>query len=125
MRRQIFVFGSNKAGRHGKGAAKFALENHGAIYGLGWAMQGDCYAIPTKDAHLKTLPLWEIERYVQGFLRYAKSREGLKLDYNVTPIGCGLAGYKYEDIAPFFADRTANVNLPEEFKIVLDKQAKT
>lgn len=119
LRRQIFVFGSNKAGRHGKGAAKYAVENYGAIYGLGFAMQGDCYAIPTKGYKLEVLPLWEIERYVDGFLRFAKSQPDL--DFNVTAIGCGLAGYSPEEIAPFFKGKTPNVFLPEEFKKVLDK----
>ena len=121
LKRQIFVFGSNKAGRHGKGAAKYALENHGAIYGLGWAMQGDCYAIPTKGYKLEVLPLYEIERYVEGFLRFANSPHGKELEFNVTPIGCGLAGYSPEDIAPFFKGAPSHVKLPEEFKIALDK----
>lgn len=118
MRRQIFVFGSNKAGRHGKGAALYARENYGAIYGLGYAMQGDSYAIPTKGYKMEVLSLNEIARYVRGFLSYARSQPDL--DFNVTAIGCGLAGYKPEQIAPFFEDRTENVKLPEEFKIVLD-----
>lgn len=121
LRRRIFVFGSNKAGRHGKGAAKYALENHGAIYGLGFAMQGDSYAIPTKGWNLEVLPLWEIERYVQGFLRFATSPHGRELDFDVTAIGCGLAGYHPQDIAPFFLHSPPNVFLPEEFKKVLDK----
>jgi len=60
------VFGSNKAGRHGKGAALHAVKHHGAIRGLGWAMQGDCYAIPTKGYNMEVLSLPEIERYVDG-----------------------------------------------------------
>lgn len=119
MRRRIFVFGSNKAGRHGKGAAKFALEHHGAIYGLGWAMQGNSYAIPTKDYDLTVLSLKEIERYVKGFLRFAESHHGQELDFDVTAIGCGLAGYSPEQIAPMFEGAPKNVFLPDEFREVL------
>jgi hypothetical protein len=123
MRRQIFVFGSNKAGRHGRGAAKYALDYHGAIYGLGYAMQGNSYAIPTKDEKLRTLPLAKIYKYVLGFLRFARSPHGKDLDFNVTAIGCGLAGYKPEDIAPMFNGAPNNVYLPEEFKQVLAGKA--
>lgn len=118
-KRKIFVFGSNKAGRHGKGVAKFALENHGAIYGLGWAMQGNSYAIPTKDEKLRTLPLDEIERYVRGFIRFVESPHGKTLEFNVTAIGCGLAGYSPRDIAPMFEGAPMNVILPDEFIYVL------
>lgn len=118
-RRRIFVFGSNKAGRHGNGAAKFALENHGAIYGLGFAMQGDSYAIPTKGYDLEILSLPEIAKYVAGFLRFAESRHGRELVFDVTAIGCGLAGYSPEAIAPMFADAPDNVILPKEFKEAL------
>lgn len=119
-RRQIFVFGSNKAGRHGKGSAKHALDNHGAIYGLGWAMQGDSYAIPTKGYNLEVLPLKDIKRYVEGFLRFASSQHGKDLDFNVVAIGCGLAGYSPEDIAPLFKGHPDNVYLPDEFERVLN-----
>lgn len=109
----IFVFGSNLAGRHGAGAAKWARQHRGAIYGQGEGLQGQSYAIPTKDANLRTLPLTEIEKYVNVFLKFAK--EHMELNFQVTPIGCGLAGYKYDQIAPFFANHTENVKLPSEF----------
>lgn len=114
MSKEIFVFGSNLAGRHGAGAAKYAFEHHGAKYGRGVGLQGNSYAIPTKDAQLRTLPLSTIQGYVDQFLNFARLRS--ELIFNVTPIGCGLAGYKYEDIAPFFTEAPENVRLPEEFK---------
>jgi hypothetical protein len=113
----VFVFGSNLAGRHGKGAALFALKNHGAIYGQGIGFQGRSYAIPTKDADLRTLPLDTIASFVKHFLAYADAYP--ELTFNVTPIGCGLAGYKPTDIAPMFRDVPHNVILPKEFKDVL------
>ncbi len=49
----IFVFGSNPEGRHGAGAAKTAREKFGAIYGQGEGLQGNAYALPTKDLRVK------------------------------------------------------------------------
>jgi hypothetical protein len=105
----IFVFGSNLAGRHGKGSALEALQKHGAVYGHGEGRQGDSYGIPTKDRQLKTLPLAEIQVYVDRFLTYA--REHPELTFDVCAIGCGLAGYAPKDIAPMFAYAPANCNL--------------
>jgi len=109
----IFVFGSNLAGRHGKGAALYARKHHGAIYGQGEGLQGSSYAIPTKDENLNTLPSEVIRRQVARFLAFAHTHP--HLTFEVTPIGCGLAGYKPEQIAPFFANRPHNVSLPPEF----------
>lgn len=114
---EIFVFGSNLAGRHGAGAAKFALENHGAIYGQGIGLQGQSYGIPTKDENIRTLPLDSIQSYVTEFLEFATSRQDLI--FNVTAVGCGLAGYTPEQIAPFFQRCPTNVRLPSEFLVVI------
>lgn len=114
---EIFVFGSNLAGRHGKGAALFAKKNHGAILGQGRGLQGNSYAIPTKDHNLNTLPLNEISFFVKTFLLFAE--ENTDMIFNVTPIGCGLAGYRYSDIAPLFRDCPENVRLPKEFQEVI------
>lgn len=110
----IFVFGSNLAGRHGAGAAKFAVQHHGAIYGQGWGLQGNSFAIPTKDANIKTLPLLYIRYYVEMFKMFAE--EHPELQFQLTPIGCGLAGYTYEDIGPMFKNRPSNVVIPKEFE---------
>jgi hypothetical protein len=106
----IFVFGSNLAGRHGKGAALFARQNHGAQYGVGVGRTGNSYAIPTKNTSIQTLPLGEIERYVKDFLNYA--RQHPELEFQVTAIGTGLAGYSHSNIAPMFKDAPANCSLP-------------
>jgi hypothetical protein len=113
----IFVFGSNMAGRHGKGAALWAKRIHGAIYGQGEGRQGASYAIPTKDEKLRVLPLPIIEAKVLRFLAYAAEHQ--ELTFAVTPIGCGLAGYVPEQIAPMFAGGGPNVQLPPEFLTVL------
>lgn len=109
----IFVFGSNLAGRHGKGAALYAKQYHGAVYGVGVGRTGNAYAIPTKDANIKTLPLEAIRPHVAEFLKYA--RDNPKLTFQVTAIGCGLAGYKPNQIASMFIGAPANCQLPPEF----------
>jgi len=113
----VFVFGSNLAGRHGKGAALWARQHRGAIYGQGVGRQGNAYAIPTKDHQLRVLPLQVIRAYVGGFLNYARQRPNIS--FELTPIGCGLAGYRPEQIAPMFSDAPPNVILPEAFQAVL------
>lgn len=116
--KQIFVFGSNEAGVHGSGAAAAALK-FGATLGVGWGKQGKTFAIPTKDWMIKTLELDVIEFYVQRFIAFTEYYQ--MYDYLVTPIGCGLAGYRAEDIAPLF-DKVYqnpatydNIHLPKSF----------
>lgn len=116
----IFVFGSNLSGRHGKGAALFAIKNHGAKYGQGEGRQGNSYAIPTKDENLKTLDLQVIETFIKRFISYA--RENTNETFQVTAIGCGLAGYVYNQIAPMFKDVSSNCILCDEFKSVLKEK---
>ncbi len=110
----IFVFGSNLAGRHGAGAALFALRHRGAIRGHGVGMQGDSYAIPTKDSKLATLPLHEIAPYVEEFIEYAATHPALA--FEVTRVGCGLAGYTDENIAPLFKGAPDNCSLPSGWR---------
>ena len=113
----VFVFGSNLAGRHGKGAALWARQHRGAIYGQGVGPQGNAYAIPTKDRQLRVLPLDVIRSHVREFLDYAHRQPDLR--FELTPIGCGLAGYRPDQIAPMFANAPANVILPDAFRAVL------
>jgi len=96
----IFVFGSNLAGVHGAGAAKYAMNVMGAQYGVGVGRTGNCYALPTKDMRIRTLPLSVISIHVRDFLQYAE--EHPDLTFKVTRLGCGLAGYYDSDIAPMF-----------------------
>jgi hypothetical protein len=112
--KEIFVFGSNLAGRHGAGAALFALKNHGAMYHCGQGIQGNSYGIPTKDLYIRTLPLDTIQLYVDEFIQFVN--EHPELTFNVTKIGCGLAGYKEEQIAPMFKGAPINCNLPEGWR---------
>jgi hypothetical protein len=87
---QVFVFGSNEAGIHGAGAAKFAYQKRGARWGFSYGHMGNSWAIPTKDQFIQTLSTERIEAYVKGFLAYAEGHP--ELTFQVTRIGCGLAG---------------------------------
>lgn len=111
---EVFVFGSNLAGRHGAGAAFFARKNHGAIYGQGIGLQGNSYGIPTKDHRIHTLPLVQIQPYVAQFIEFAKAYP--EITFNVTRVGCGLAGYRDSDIAPMFKVAPSNCVLPYEWE---------
>lgn len=111
---EIFVFGSNLAGRHGKGAALTARQDYAAVYGCGSGPTGYAYAIPTKDGRLRTLSLPVIQSLVRGFLAYAKANP--ELTFKVTRVGCGLAGYKNEQIAPMFRGAPTNCKFDPEWE---------
>ena len=102
----VFVFGSNLAGRHGAGAAKYARMVHGAEYGVGFGATGNSFAIPTKDIHLEVLSLEEVAWFVSQFIAHAEINRDT--EFQVTQIGCGLAGFKPEQIAPLFVDAPSN-----------------
>lgn len=116
QRNEIFVFGSNLKGVHGAGAAKKAYQSFGAIWGRPSGIQGKSYAIPTKDQHLKPLPLGIITKFIKDFIVFAQNNP--KFTFFVTKIGCGLAGYCTADIATIFnniPNIPSNVVLPIEF----------
>jgi len=107
---EIFVFGSNLAGAHGGGAALLAYRKFGAIWGQGVGLQGQSYGIPTMQGGVET-----IKPYVDEFIQFAKQHPEYK--FLVTKIGCGIAGFTEEEIAPMFyqAIDCKNVLLPKEF----------
>tara|TARA_B100000929_G_C15504013_1_gene418299 strand:- start:269 stop:787 length:519 start_codon:yes stop_codon:yes gene_type:complete len=110
---QIFVFGSNLAGIHGLGSAREAVLHHGAEYiknvtarfGVigknGFGLQGNSFAIPTKDQFIRTMPLFRIKPYVKRFIMFAEAHP--EMQFNVVNIGCRNAGYTPKQIAPMFA----------------------
>ena len=102
----IFVFGSNEAGHHGAGAARTAVTLHRAQMGKGVGRQGSSYAIPTKDKNIFALPLEKIQLYVQEFIAYATKNPNV--NFQVTQIGCGLAGFTADQIAPMFSAAPKN-----------------
>ena len=107
---EVFVFGSNLEGMHGGGAALTAYKKFGAVWGQGVGLQGQSYAIPTMQGGVET-----IKPYVDEFIQFAKEHPDLR--FLVTPIGCGIAGFKPSQIAPLFkeAKNIFNIYLPKEF----------
>ena len=122
MSRAIFVFGSNLAGKHYGGSASFAVDRHGAIIGQGVGIQGDSYAIPTLDEKFEPLSVADISRHVANFLAFATRHPNFTFD--VVAIGCGIAGFKPEQIAPLFAEAPDNVRLPMQFENFLRGERK-
>ena len=102
--KDIFVFGSNEEGRHYAGAAKFAQDNCGAEAGVGIGPTGRSYAIPTMNGFPK------LREEVKCFIEYASERPNQS--FFVTRVGCGLAGYQDNAIAPLFIDAPTNCLLP-------------
>ena len=133
--KMIFVFGSNEGGIHGGGAARFAYKERGARWGLSYGHFGQSFAIPTKGfkriLHTTprvetvtcvgdTLPLTQINDYVRGFIAYARGHP--ELDFQVTCIGCGLAGLRHQDIAPMFMHAGPNCHFDEKWRPFLGEQ---
>lgn len=116
-RREIFVFGSNLAGHHAGGAARVALNRFGAVWGQGEGLQGNSYAIPTMQGGIES-----ITPYVERFIEFAEYEKALT--FYVTKIGCGIAGFKIDDIAPLFrnAYNLPNVILPIEFVDYIEQE---
>ena len=113
---EVFVFGSNLAGFHGGGAAHIAHAKFGAIWGQGVGMQGQSYAIPTMQGGVET-----IQPYVDQFIDYARQHPEDR--FLVTRIGCGIAGFTDEEIAPLFHEAVdvENIRLPIEWWRLLEK----
>ena len=107
---EIFVFGSNLAGMHGGGAARIAYERFGAEWGNSVGPQGQCYAIPTMQGPVET-----IKPYADEFIAYAKAHP--KKQFLLTRVGCGIASFTDEEIAPLFAEVMTidNISIPAEW----------
>lgn len=114
---EVFVFGSNLQGLHAGGAARVAYQKFGAVIGQGVGMQGQSYAIPTMHGGIR-----DIKPYVDDFIELA--REWDQTTFYVTRIGCGIAGFKDEDIAPLFDEAydLYNVRLPESFARIIERR---
>lgn len=102
----IFVFGSNLAGIHGAGAAYFARTNKGAILGKGSGLMRDSYAIPTKGHNMEVLPKTAIATEVIKFNMFTWRNPDM--EFQVTRVGCGLAGYRDDEIAFLFTGANHN-----------------
>lgn len=113
---EIFVFGSNRDGMHGAGAAATASRYFGAIWGKGEGIQGRSYAIPTIPDDLRA-----IKKSVDTFVAYAKAQQDKV--FLVTRIGCGIAGHSDEEIGPMFAEaiNVRNIILPKQFVDAIER----
>jgi hypothetical protein len=115
---EVFVFGSNLAGRHGAGAAKFARDYLSAKSGVGKGFTGRCFALPTKGFKLEVLVLDVIERNIR-FLK-ACAESNWNYQFYITKVGCGLAGYKDHEIAPLFKGSPDNCRFHLDWKQYLE-----
>ena len=113
---EIFVFGSNLSGHHGGGAALLAMNKWGAIWGQGVGLQGQTYGIPTMQGGVET-----IRPYVDEFIQFANKHP--EMTFLVTEIGCGIAGFTPQEIAPLFAKATTteNIHRPQRFWDLLER----
>lgn len=108
---RVFVFGSNRRGIHGAGAALYARLRLGAVQGFSEGLMGDrCYALPTCSCPGVPLTIEQVNQHVQTFLAYADSSPTFR--FFVSPVGCGLAGFFEHQIAPLFHDAPPNCDLP-------------
>jgi len=106
-------------GRMGVVQARLAYNRFGAIWRQGDGLQGQRYAIPTMQGGVET-----IKPYVDKFICFAKTRSDLK--FYVTQIGCGIAGFKVEEIAPLFQGTidVENIILPQAFVMTITSDDK-
>lgn len=113
--KEVFVFGSNLAGRHGAGAALQARYDFGAVYGVGEGLTGQCYAFPTLDAKFQRRTDEELQRARDQF--YGVARALPEWRFLMTPVGTGLAGYPEEKMIRLFLNPPSNVVLPPEWVV--------
>lgn len=102
---EYIVVGTNYEGNHAGGAARYAHENFGLQWGCGEGLSGQTYALPTMDG------LHHIESAAMDFIDFARFNPDKK--FYLTRVGCGIAGHKDEDIAPFFKEAPENVIKPK------------
>ena len=120
----IYVFGSNNEGKHGKGSAFFALKYRGAKYGIAKGLQGTSYAIITKNLKkgIRSVSLESIKEQVDEFIQFAIDNPNL--NFEVSAIGCGLAGFNIIEIAPMFKNVPPNVKLNYAFLDYINSKIK-
>ncbi len=121
---KVFIFGSNTEGIHGAGAAAYALNNYGAVWGQPIGLQGNSYAIITKDLSKgnKSISLKVIKAQLLKLFEFAKNNPNL--EFYLTAIGTGLAGYSMKEIVSLFIreDIPSNIELCQEFKNYINKE---
>ena len=122
----VFVFGSNLAGIHGAGAALVAHLNYNYPYGVACGFNTTnpnklkAYGIATKDTRVVTHRLEDIALFIDVFISDTKLYP--ELNFFVTRVGCGLAGYTDSEIAPLFKSCGTNCSFAEEWKPFLEDE---
>lgn len=114
MTTEIFVFGSNRAGIHGAGAAAYAYKTLNAKWGVGEGLTGSCYALPTKNRKIESYTRQTLAKHIRRFIQFADKRPNLT--FRVTRVGCGLAGFTDIQVAPMFLDAPANCLFDTKWK---------
>ena len=109
----VYVFGTNQAGRHQEGESAYARKVFAARPGQGEGAQGSAYAIPTRDRNLRPRAIEDIGVSVRRFLEYAKAHPDV--EFLITRVGCGLAGYPESIMAPLFRHAPENCTLPGDW----------
>ena len=110
---QIFVFGSNLAGKHYGGAAKQAVDMFGAEYGVGEGLTGRSYAFPTLDEDFK-----QVSNTVFKAARlhlYKTAQENPDKEFLLTKVGCGIAGFSEDTMKKLFKNVPSNIRKPEDW----------
>ena len=107
----VFVFGSNPEGRHGAGAAKIAVTQFGAKYGIGEGLVGDSYALPTKDLRVKenkglrSISKEEIINNISNLYKTAKQNPNKKFAIAYTNVEqSSLNGYTGIEMSDMFKE---------------------
>jgi len=110
---QYFVFGSNLAGHHAGGAARYAKEHFGAEDGVGEGLTGQCYAFPTLG---KKLEQRNNEQLVMSARKLWKvARQNPDKVFLLTKVGCGIASYSEESMAMLFRGAPENIIKPKNW----------
>lgn len=122
MTNQVFVFGSNMAGKHLAGAAHTAYKKYGARWGKGMGHYGDSYALPTLNANLMRLPLDELRIVISAFIVYAMNHPDL--EFKVTRVGCGIAAYDDSVVASMFNEAPSNCSFDLSWQSFLGSDRK-
>ena len=111
----IFVFGSNTLGIHGKGAAKTAKRWFGARHGVGEGLIGNSYALPTLYAEqvgqLILTKRTDDDLYESMCIFYNCADDHPGLLFWLTRVGCGLASYEEAYMIELFSSIPTPTNI--------------
>jgi len=125
---QVFVFGSNTQGKHGKGAALTAKNKFGAIYGQAEGPQGQSYAIITKDLTKNTHPSRtpeQIKEQIHNLYEYARENPDKEFLVAYSGNGTNLNAYSNQEMADMFGSEPIpnNIVFEQEFNKLIPTES--